>query len=43
MSKGSGRRPQQAPDEQVKDAWEKIFGKKKEEKKGKEDESKPSN
>lgn len=29
MSKGSGRRPQQAPDEQVKDNWEKIFGKKK--------------
>lgn len=30
MSKGSGRRPQQVPDEQVKDAWENIFGKKKE-------------
>jgi hypothetical protein len=30
--KGSTRRPQEVPDSQVKDSWEKIFGKKKEEK-----------
>ena len=28
MSKGSGRRPQQAPDDQVQDAWDRIWGKK---------------
>ena len=27
--KGSGRRPQQAPEQQVKDSWGKIFGEKK--------------
>jgi hypothetical protein len=27
--KGSTRRPQEVPDEQVNDAWEKIFGQKK--------------
>ena len=29
--KGSGRRPQQAPEQDVKDAWDRIFKKKKEE------------
>ena len=33
--KGSGRRPQQVPDEQVADTWSNIFGKKKPEKKDK--------
>ena len=37
--KGSGRRPQQVPDEQVADTWSNIFGKKKPEKKEKKDET----
>lgn len=28
MSKGSGRRPQQAQDDKVAESWERIFGKK---------------
>ena len=28
MSKGSGRRPAQAPEKQVAENWERIFGKK---------------
>jgi len=26
MSKGSGRRPQEVPDEKVKSEWERLFG-----------------
>lgn len=26
--KGSGRRPQEAPDDEVKESWERIFGRK---------------